>query len=172
MGFIYYKAKRFFPTEKYEEKSRIVGRKEIVSYDSMLCSVICDQDTTGDAEFVGEVFDWKSLLQVPIEREEQIIAYWKNPAKSKEHHELDVGFEFCGYDLSEEMTQISALTNCGGMFEKVISYSDLNKFGLIDEYEKAFFVRELLDKVYPNESHAGCEVYELWRRLSDFEQPL
>jgi len=138
----FYIAERFFLDENYEEFSKILGRAEIVTYDTMLCTVKSEHGLS-----------------------EQIIAYYKNPTKSHEYHTLDDGFEFCGYDLSEESTMISAITNCGGMFGDAIPYEKLNKFGLIAEYSEAFAIRKLLDELYPQESHAECDVYELWRRL-------
>ena len=155
---IYYKAERFYPDKKYEDFSKIFNRAEIVSYDVGLT-------VSNATKFIGEVSDWKLLLQTPLEPDEQIIAYYKNPTESHEFHILDDGFVFCGYDLSEELTEISAITNCGGGFEAAIPYSELNTFGLLAEYDKAFLVRDLLNELYPGEEHAYCEVYELWRRL-------
>ena len=68
---------------------------------------------------------------MPLKHNEQIIAYFMNPIESHEFHKLDDRFEFCGYDLSEEMTAISAITNCNKIFDKAIPYEELNKFGLM-----------------------------------------
>ena len=162
---IYYKAERFFPDKNYEEFSKIFGRAEIVTYDIMLCRVIHDENLLAEVDlYPGKVKNWKSLL--PPGADEQIIAYYKNPTSSYELRVLDEGFEFCGYDLSEEMTGISAVTNCGALFDGAIPYEKINKFGLIDEFYEAFRIRKMLDELYPYESHADCEVYEIWRRLS------
>ena len=161
---IYYKAERFFPTKEYERNSKIRDRAEIVSYD-ILCNIICTHDLINDSEFFGEVSDLKILLQTPMKSNEQVIAYYKNPTESYENHTFDKRFEFCGYDLSEEMTRISAVTNCCGGFDKAIPYGELNKFGLIDDYNKAILIQKKLDELYPDECHACCEIYELWRTL-------
>lgn len=160
---IYYKAERFFPTAQYETHSKIIGREEIVSYDMILCKVVGGPDLDSATGYFGEVEDWRLLLKVPIKSDEQIIAYYKNPTESYEKHVLDSCFEFCGYDLSEEMTGISVITNCSGIFDKAVPYGELNKFGLLDDYNTAFYILSLMEKFYPDESHANCEVYELWR---------
>jgi hypothetical protein len=67
-----------------------------------------------------------------------------------------------GYDLIEEQTQISALTNCGG-FPDVFRNEELNRFGLIDNFERASKVRSLLVQRHPEEHHAQCEMYAIWR---------
>jgi len=157
---IYYRVKRFFPDKEYETFSKIFGKAEIVSYDASLMVESC----TDSKE---EVEDLHLLLQTPLKSDEQIIAYYKNPTISSSFHKhcmLVEGFEFCGYDLSEDCTKISAVTNCGGWFETAIPYSKLNAFGLIDEYDEAFRIRDLLAELY-DDPHAYCEVYELWRKL-------
>ena len=163
---LFYIAERFFPDNNFEDFSKIFGKSEIVTYDTTLCGVNSTHGLYGVSQYAGEVDDWKELLNIHIGENEQIIAYYKNPTESYEHHILDNCFEFCGYDLSEELTMISAITNCGTMFGKAIPYGKLNAFGLIGEYNEAFLVRKLLTELYPDESHAGCEIYELWRRLS------
>lgn len=165
IGPVYYKAERFFPTKEYEVFSNVTGKSEIVSFDILLCGMINELDPAGTAGFIREVADWKSLLQVPMKSDEQIIAYYMNPAESYQHHILPDGFEFCGYDLSEYETSISAITNCGRLFDKVIPYGELNRFGLLGEHSRAVSIRKLLLDTYPNENHADCAIYELWRKL-------
>ena len=161
---IFYKAKRFFPNKQYEEFSKIFNRAEIVTYDICLCENLTNAfDSFGI--YVEGIRTWQPLLQTPLNPDEQIIAYYKNPTVNYEHRRLESNFEFCGYDLAEDFTGISALTNCGNLFDRAISYEVLNKFGIINDYHEAFQVRKLLSDFYPDECHAQCEVYELWRRL-------
>lgn len=70
--------------------------------------------------------------------------------------------EFIGCDLIEEMTQISALTNCGG-FPETFSNEELNNRGLIDSFARAKEIQRLLAQNNPDEPHANCELYALWR---------
>lgn len=74
-------------------------------------------------------------------------------------------FEFCGYDLVEMSTYISAITNCGAEFDNIIDYGKLSEFGLIPDYLEAVQTQILLRDNYPDENHAHCEVVEVWRKL-------
>ena len=170
--FVLYKAGRFFPTKEYEAFSRILNRKEIVTIDMLLCEALFEKApfrTEGDDDSISS---YALLMFKSLSPNEQIIAYCKNPYESHKNHSLNNDFEFCGYDLSDEMTTISTITNCGGMFDKAISYDELNRFGLIDEYKSAFRIRDLLNQLYPDDDHACCEVYELWRRALKPGSPL
>lgn len=77
--------------------------------------------------------------------------------------EADGRFEPAGYDLVEESTGISAITNCGRGFEDVIDYDALNAFGLIGTYQDARKVQKALVKAYPEEPHADCDIVAIWR---------
>jgi hypothetical protein len=151
---IYHRAKRFFPKE-YEKYEIIKGRAEIVAYDIMLCEHLHTQS------------------QDPPELYEQLIAYFKNPTDDWESRSLGDDFEFCGYDLVEEFSGISAITNCADMFDNTIipsfdnaiPYDGLNKYGLISTRNRAFEICNLLEEMYPDESHADCDVYEIWRKI-------
>lgn len=72
-------------------------------------------------------------------------------------------FVFCGYDLIEETTTISAITNCGAGFEEAICYETLNGYGLISTYREAVNTQLSLYEKYPDENHACCEIVEIWR---------
>lgn len=74
-------------------------------------------------------------------------------------------FEFCGYDLVEISTCISAISNCGAEFENAIEYTALNQYGLIESYRQAVNTQLNLNEKYPEESHAYCEIVEIWRWL-------
>ncbi len=79
----------------------------------------------------------------------------------------DSRFAFCGYDLVEEMTQISAITNCKAAYSGAINYAALNSFGLISSYADAKHTQQLLHQVYPNEVYANCVIVEIWRYSAD-----
>ncbi len=73
-------------------------------------------------------------------------------------------FEFCGYDLVEMDTCISAISNCGAGFENAIDYASLNEFGLISNYLVAVTTQVKLRDNYSYENHAFCEIVEVWRK--------
>lgn len=74
-------------------------------------------------------------------------------------------FEFCGYDLVDITACISSITNCGAMFEDVIDYAALNQYGLIPSYRQAVNTQLDMNEKYPEDSHAYCEIIEIWRWL-------
>ena len=80
------------------------------------------------------------------------------------------GFEFCGYDLAEGdedcfVLGTSSLTNCPNYFNEVFSFKDLNRYGLLDSREEAERLQELLPERYPDEQHAFCAIYAVWRKI-------
>ncbi|MCR3757464.1 hypothetical protein KYB31_00480 [Clostridium felsineum] len=75
---------------------------------------------------------------------------------------MDKRFKFYGYDLIEDSTRISALTNCG-RFDKAFSSNDISEFGLIKEYKKAKEIQSLLLENYPDEEHVDCVLWGIWR---------
>ena len=71
-------------------------------------------------------------------------------------------YDFLGYDLLDQYYDTSALSNCSG-FDETFLPSDLNNVGLIDNYEKAFFTKNLLRENNPAEEHADTNVIAIWR---------
>ncbi len=77
-------------------------------------------------------------------------------------------FEFCGYDLVDVFSSISAITNCGAEFDS-IDYAALNKYGLLPSYRAAVTAQLERNEKYPEHPHTYCEIVEIWRCLP--EQP-
>ena len=166
--------RRFDPAESekwrgYCEWAKIPKLVEIVSLDSLLCEHLIRELSYEDwAHNVHENFrldyfyDFDYLMQrVRDLPRKNILGVYRNP----ENHSIPApaeNFEFVGYDLIEEQTQISALTNCGG-FPDVFRNDELNCFGLIADFNRAADVRRLLTERHPEEHHAQCEMYAIWR---------
>lgn len=157
--------------DKYLQWSKLYHVTEIVSLDCSLCpSVIQQMDEEGKKYLVDEwnyyhIFkslDWllNRISNIPST---QILAVWNEPTEDFMQFFKDDMFEFCGLDLIEEYTRISALVNCGG-FEKVFLPNDLNSFGLISDYNNAKKIQEKLTEEYPDEDHAYCDLWAIWRR--------
>ena len=72
------------------------------------------------------------------------------------------GFTFVGFDVLDVHGDVSALTNCGG-FDDVFTPEELNPLGLLNERGRAGAVRRGLRAAYPEEQHAVCDVWALWR---------
>ena len=96
---------------------------------------------------------------------QQILAIIMRTDTNPNEGLLHKGFDFCGYDLVEEFSNISAILNCAAGFEKSIDYSKLNEFGLISAYRDAVNTQLSLQDEYSDESHAYCEIIEIWRKL-------
>lgn len=71
-------------------------------------------------------------------------------------------FEFLGFDLVDVDGDVSALLNCGG-FPDVFNGSELSSDGLLRSRRRAFEVRDALRKSHPDERHADCDVWAIYR---------
>ena len=157
---------------KYIEFSKLTHLTELVSLDSMLNGVIFEPDRgeKGDWDFiiVDDLYETGlfNSLDYVIERVKDktrfnLLTVVKEPNEKCEIIEIP-DFEFMGYDLLDTDYSTSALSNCGG-FDETFQPGDLNHFGLIDNFDKAYVIRDRLIKNNPNEQHADCYVFGLWR---------
>jgi hypothetical protein len=94
----------------------------------------------------------------------QILRVYCVPNEAASVLENIDGFDFCGYDLADEF-EISALTNCGGIFDDAFNYKDLNSSGLIQNFLSAKKIQADLRSKYPDEEHADCLLFAIWRRI-------
>lgn len=127
-----------------------INAKEIVSYD---CGLLNLQELR---EYNNEVITEQILLIIvrpDVDMIDELIV--KDIAT----------FDFCGYDLVEMETCISAITNCGANFDYAIDYGNMNEYGLMSNYLDTVNTQILLRDNYPEENHAYCEVVEVWRKL-------
>lgn len=165
---------RFDPSDgekwqKYFQWANIPSLTEVISLDSLLCPHIVNKLQPEDwAHIVNEDFrlDYFNDLEYLLKRvahvsRKQVLGLYRN---LDAHIELApaANFAFVGYDLIEEATQISALTNCGG-FPDSFSNAELNQFGLIGAFNRAAKIRRNLHERHPEEPHANCELYAIWR---------
>ena len=122
--------------------------------------IVCDQEhETG----------FFTTLDYVLERTKQmdrfnLVAVAIEPTQDCKDILLD-GFEFVGYDLLDKDYSISALTNCGG-FDETFLPADQNRYGLIDDYTKAFDVKKRLLDNNPDEHHADTNVIAVWRHTT------
>ena len=165
---------RFDPTDegkwrKYFEWAKIPGLTEIVGLDSMLCPHMPQEMLDEDwKHVVNENFRTDYFLQFDylLERVREqvrrnILGLYRNPVAHITEAPAEGDFNFMGYDLIEEQTQISALSNCGG-FPDVFRNDELNSCGLILDFDRALEVKRVLAAKHPEESHAQCEMYAIW----------
>ena len=156
---------------KYIKWSKLTHLSELVSLDGILNSLVFEPDFNSEE-------DWKyiitaeqmitqffSSIDYVLEKTKDfdvfnLLAVVKEPKEIKS--KLSNEFDFIGYDLIETDGDISALTNCGGFDESFLPI-DLNKFGLVTEWKKAKKIQKDLKANNPDEHHADCYLYEVWR---------
>ena len=145
----YFGADRFFPDNKFKEFiGRQIDAKEIVSFD---CSLF-------------EMYEIESYDSPLNSDTQQIIAVILRPDLDPIGYMETRGFTFCGYDLVEEETLTSVITNCGGGFDS-IPYEKLTDYALLPTYKDAVLVQLALVEEAPDEPHAYCIICEVWRKL-------
>jgi hypothetical protein len=166
---------RFDPSDgkrwiDYFEWAKIPALTEIVSLDCSLCQHLVKDFTDEDWQHIVKKdfrLDYFYHLDYLLNRvrgkgRRNILGLYRNPEAHTTNAPAAGDFRFIGYDLIEEQTQISALTNCGG-FHDVFDNDELNAQGLIPAFERAAEVRGLLGEEHPEEPHAQCEMYAIWR---------
>jgi len=147
----YYTCKRFFADEGYRTSSKL-PIDEVVSVDSMLFPVservLIDEGMAGS--YVSSA-------------ESQVLCVRCIENNMPFSVEEITGFAFCGFDLADAF-EISALTNCGG-FDETFTYKDLNAFGLLPDVASARKIQTALTANNPNEEHADCLLFAIWRKV-------
>ena len=166
---------RFDPSDgekwqNYFKWAKIPALKEVVGLDGSLCKSatgeLLDEDWNHivNADFQLRYFyhlDYLLNRALGVKRR-NILGLYQNPETHITKAPAMEDFRFMGYDLIEEQTHISALTNCGG-FPDAFSNEELNSCGLISKFERASEVKRLLLEKHPEEPHANCEMYAIWR---------
>lgn len=157
---------------KYIEFSGLTHLTELVSLDGMLNGLIFEPDR-------GENGDWTYIItddlyetglfnsldyvikKVKDKKRFNLLTVVKEPTEKCERIKIP-DFEFVGYELLDKDYSISALSNCGG-FDETFKSKELNHYGLIDTFDKAYDIRDRLFKNNPEEHHADCYVFGIWR---------
>ena len=155
---------------KYCEWAKIPQLKEVVSLDGILCPHLVrdfiDEDWQHNVQEnyrLNYFYDLNYLLgRISGVKRRNVLGLYRNPETHISEPPGAGDFKFAGYDLIDEETQISALTNCGG-FPLAFSNDELSCYGLISDYTHACRIRERLINQYPNDPHADCELYAIWR---------
>jgi hypothetical protein len=154
----------------FVEWSGLTQLKEVITLDGSLCPCVIEELTADDWRANVDQ-DWVCFffrdLEYLLKRVAgcagiNIIAAIRNPTVDSRDRFGDGRFEFSGYDLVEVRGDISALTNCGG-FEKAFRNDELTELGLISSFERACEIRQNLRECYPDEHHARCDIWALWR---------
>ena len=175
-------AERFSPKSgsgwaDYVKWSGLLHLTEVVGLDCSLCPCVlreCSNEDRSHLVHPEHIFACFDDLQYALRRTQgvfdarlhQVLALAREPAEEQLVGVELPDFRFMGFELIEESTSISALTNCGG-FEGAFVPKDLSKSGLIFTASRAYEIRRELLALYPDEPHADCAVWAVWRREAD-----
>jgi hypothetical protein len=171
---VYTAVERFDPEShanwpKFVAWSRLTQLREVVSLDEILCPNVFHELTAEDWKYnVQEDFkthlfrDLDHVSTRVTDKPVNVLALLEEPSADAVASFRDARFEFCGFDLIEEQGSISALTNCGG-FDRAFEPSNLSECGLLVDHAKAVAVRQRLRAEYPEEPHAQCCIWAIWR---------
>ncbi|HEX5243406.1 MAG TPA: hypothetical protein VFW23_09125 [Tepidisphaeraceae bacterium] len=154
----------------YVNWAKIPNLAEVVSLDTVLCPTVLPELSDEDwrhnvhEDFrLNYFYDLHYLIGRTSEiKRKNVLGLYRNPPRHIPEPPAPAAFDFIGYDLIEEATQISALTNCGG-FPESFSNDELSAQGLISQYSRAIEVQQSLRRLNPSEHHAHCELYAIWR---------
>ena len=161
--------------DKYIKWSKLVQLQELVSVDGCLNEVLVNPDRDNKEDWQNIVVDefyetgFYTSLDYVLQKMQptqkfNLLAVVVNPEQDCQNVAL-TDFEFLGYDLLDYAYNISALSNCGG-FDETFLPSELNQFGLIDDYQKAYDIKLKLLQNNPEEHHADTNVIAIWRHIT------
>jgi hypothetical protein len=156
--------------DSYVKQSGLKQLIEVITLDGILCNDIIRELTPEDWKHnVSEdyVFFYFRDLDYLLKRlgdydGVNILAIVRNPDEECRTQSFDERFVFQGYDLIDVQGGISALTNCGG-FEKAFDNDELSNIGLFSTLKRAGEVQKLLCKNYPDNPHANCNIWAIWK---------
>ena len=160
--------------DSYIAWSGLTQLDELVSLDGMLCPDILNEFDDGywahrpetpDSLHGWIVADLPYLLsRLPPNRPCNVLAVVRGGEGPSSLAIEGTQFTRLGFDLIERGSSISALTNCGG-FPDAFANQELSPKGLLTSMERAREVQALLRQRYPDEAHADCELWAIYRAV-------
>ncbi|SJM33835.1 hypothetical protein [Mesorhizobium delmotii] len=172
---LYIATERFGPSDgtewrNYIEWSGLSQLTEVVTLDGMLCPFALPETKEShwphivqEDNMLNFFLDLDFLLSELADTGDlNILGVIRRPTVDVRSFDWD-GFAFMGYELLDKDVSISALTNCGG-FPDVFANAELSSVGLIDDFDRAAEIRDLLHEMHPEEHHADCDLWAVFRR--------
>jgi hypothetical protein len=175
-GPLYVVTQRFGPADgdcwdRYVEWAGLPQLTELVTVDGSLCERVIDAPAPEDwphvvqANFMlGFFTDLEHLLRrVGSVANRNVLCVFREPERHPEPpHPAHWRFE--GYDLLDRTVGPSALSNCGG-FPLAFHNRELSPNGLLPSLDRAREVQRALLHCYPDEQHADCHVWAVFRAV-------
>lgn len=160
--------------ERYVSWSGLAHLREVVGLDRSLCPSVHAVSTAEVwdhlvfAEQLSGCFDDERYAlrgaRLPFDaRKHQLLALLREPTEEEVAAAVVPGYGFLGFELIEEATLTSALTNCGE-FDGAFGPEELSECGLVPQAGRAYEIRRALVERFPDEPHADCAVWGVWRR--------
>ncbi len=154
---------------EYIQWSGLTQLREVVSLDGSLCPSAIGELTAEDwnhnvhEDFKTDLFvDLDHVFRRVDATAVNVLALVEEPTAAEVSAFDDGRFVFCGFDLVDRRGGISALTNCGG-FDDVFARAELSELGLLRGHGRANDVRDALASEHPDEPHANCAIWAIWR---------
>ena len=167
--------KRFGPHDgdvwrKYIEWSKLTQLDELVSLDGSLCEHVVEEILDEDwAHILNEdcMLHYFTDVDYLLRRcggaaGRNLLCVFRNPDGHPTPSSSSHGFRFLGCDLIDSRSGPSALTNCDG-FPLAFSNNELTAQGLLPSLARAREVQQALVDHYPEEGHARCDVWAVFR---------
>jgi hypothetical protein len=156
----------------YVEWSGLSQLTEVVSLDDSLCPRLVRDVLPDDWPYlVTEDFMTAFFTDVGYVQKRtndcsarNILAVVRNPTAVPPSPQ-SAPFRLEGYDLIDARGSTSALTNCGG-FPLAFHNSELSPNGLLISLERARQVQIALRGSYPDQQHADCDVWAIFRAVT------
>jgi hypothetical protein len=160
---------------RYVAWSGLTQLEELVSLDSMLCPCLLHEIRDHywphivNEDFMLNYFtDLDFMLaELPASldwSQTNLLCVFRNPPAEPPPALVPFPAELVGYDLCDVYGGNSALSNCGG-FPLAFDSAELSRHGLIRSHERAAAVRDALMHHYPDEVHAKCHLWAIYRRI-------
>lgn len=161
------------PWESYISWSRLYHLKELVTLDTLLNKRLPELEDWHKNEYwdysvsdnmisTGLFTSVDYVLRMTKKKERfNLLAVVKEPLEDCRGVRVDV-FDFVGYELLDVHYDISALTNCGG-FDETFLPTELNPYGLVDDFGKAYEIKRRLRENNTEDPHAATHVCGVWR---------
>lgn len=155
----------------YISWSGLTQLDEVVSLDGMLCPTLLPEIKDEYwPHIVNENFMLNFFVDFDFLKEQiagiekrNVLCVYRDPTAPPEAPDF-AKFEFLGYELSDRESNVSALTNCGG-FPDAFANSELSHTGLLLDFHRAVEVQHLLRTRYPEEHHANCRLWAIFRLI-------
>jgi hypothetical protein len=167
--------RRFGPEDgdrwtRYVAWSGLTQLRELVSLDTILCPAVPEQLIAADWEHnVHADYETDHFRSLPylLERTASVsgvnvLAVLRSPSVAGLAAAALPGFVFAGFDVLDVHGDVSVLTNCAG-FDDVFAPTELSPLGLLNDLGRAEQVRSRVLAAHPDEPHARCDLWAIWR---------